>query len=47
MGYFQKLVLNEGTCKLGGFESQKEMALSIENLLIVGCGSSYNAALYG
>lgn len=36
-----------GTTKLGGFDSNKEIALNIENLVLTGCGTSYNACLFG
>ncbi len=47
LGYFHRLILNMGVPKLGGFETHKETALKIENLVLIGCGSSFNACLYG
>lgn len=47
LSYYHRLVLNLGTSKLGGFDSNYEKALSIENMILTGCGSSYNACLFG
>lgn len=41
------MVLNLGTSKLGGFEINKQKALEIDNMILSGCGSSFNACLYG
>lgn len=47
LGFFKRLILHQGVPKLGGFDAHREEALGIDNLIIVACGSSYNAALYG
>jgi len=44
---FHRLVINIGTVKLGGFDSNRETALGIRNMVLIGCGSSFNACLYG
>lgn len=40
-------IKNESEVKLGGLDEHKEMLKVVENLIILGCGSSYNAGLYG
>lgn len=47
LNFFHRLVPEMGTPKLGGFEANKELALSFDKVLFLGCGSSYNAALAG
>lgn len=47
LNFFHRLVPELGTPKLGGFEANKERALSFDKVLFLGCGSSYNAALAG
>ncbi len=47
LNYFNRLIQTLGTSKLGGFDSNKEKALSFDVMLVLGCGSSYNAGLYG
>ena len=47
LNYFNRLIPALGVPKLGGFDTNRELALSFDKMLILGCGSSYNAGLYG
>jgi glucosamine--fructose-6-phosphate aminotransferase (isomerizing) len=42
-----RIMLREGTAKLGGLEAHLEQLGSIERIIIVGCGSAYYAGLVG
>jgi glucosamine--fructose-6-phosphate aminotransferase (isomerizing) len=42
-----RLAGEPGSSKLGGFEEHKEELIGIKHLMIVACGTSYYAALYG
>ena len=42
-----RLVLSEGKVKLGGLESVQEKLREINRIIIVGCGTAYNAGLVG
>lgn len=44
---FHRLIINLGVPKLGGFDSNRDKALGIRNIVLVACGSSFNACLYG
>lgn len=46
-GYFNRLLPAENSVRLGGFDANKETALSVNSLLFIASGTSYNAALYG
>ncbi|ARF10870.1 glucosamine-fructose-6-phosphate aminotransferase [Hokovirus HKV1] len=39
-------ILDNNAVKLGGLESHKNILKKIDNLIILGCGTSYNAGLY-
>lgn len=39
-------LINENEVKLGGLELNKHKLIDIDNLIFVGCGTSYNAAMY-
>jgi len=39
-------ILSETHVKLGGLDSQKKNLLEINNLILLGCGTSYNAGLW-
>ena len=41
-----RIVSNESV-KLGGLERQKEKLLELENIILLGCGTSYHASLLG
>ncbi|ETO21686.1 hypothetical protein RFI_15517 [Reticulomyxa filosa] len=45
LGYGSRLC-NDHLVKLGGLEKSEDMLLSIKHLVMVGCGTSYHAALY-
>lgn len=47
LNFFHRLMPEIGTTKLGGFDANKDIALSFDKVLFIGCGSSYNAALAG
>ena len=48
LGFGARLKGSEpGTVKLGGMDSDEQELISIENLLIGACGTSYYASLYG
>ena len=38
-------IINDSTIKLGGLDDNKEKLLQIDNLIILGCGTSYNSGL--
>jgi glucosamine--fructose-6-phosphate aminotransferase (isomerizing) len=40
-------LLTDNSVKLGGLELNKELLLEIDNLIILGCGTSYNAGMCG
>lgn len=40
-------LLDNDKVKLGGLEDNKEILLSIDNIIILGCGTSYHAGLVG
>lgn len=40
-------IINESDVKLGGLEQNKNKLMEIDNLILLGCGSSLNAALIG
>ena len=40
-------LLNDNEVRLGGLEIEKENLKRIENLIVLGCGTSYNAGLIG
>lgn len=40
-------LLEDDKVKLGGLENHKEILLRIDNIIILGCGTSYNAGLLG
>ena len=44
---YHRLIINLGVPKLGGFDSNRDRALEVRNMVLVGCGSSFNACLYG
>ena len=46
LNYFHRLIPELGTTKLGGLEQNKAKAMAIENMVLIGCGSSFNACLY-
>ena len=39
-------ILNDFSVKLGGLEQHAEMLMGVDHLVLLGCGSSYNAAAY-
>jgi len=47
MNYGARLAGEPGSAKLGGFDENKDELLGIRHLIIVACGTSYYAALYG
>lgn len=47
LSYYHRLITSIGTTKLGGFDVNKETALSIKHMVLTGCGSSFNACLFG
>lgn len=40
-------IKNDSEVKLGGLESKIELLKNIQNIIILGCGTSYNAGMYG
>lgn len=40
-------IKNESQVKLGGLEEHIDLLNDVENIILLGCGSSYNAGLYG
>ena len=42
-----RILVEEGNAKLGGLEEHEEELQKIERLIIVACGSAYNAGVYG
>ena len=40
-------IKNKSEVKLGGLESKIDLLMNIQNIIILGCGSSYNAGMYG
>jgi len=40
-------IKNNSEVKLGGLESKIELLKNIQNIIILGCGTSYNAGMYG
>lgn len=40
-------LLTDNTVKLGGLETNKDLLVQIDNLILLGCGTSYNAGLCG
>lgn len=40
-------IRNHSQVKLGGLEEHQETLSKIDNIILLGCGTSYNAALYG
>jgi glucosamine--fructose-6-phosphate aminotransferase (isomerizing) len=40
-------IKNKNEVKLGGLEQHKEILKNIDNIILLGCGTSYFAALYG
>jgi len=40
-------IKNNSEVKLGGLESKIDLLKNIENIIILGCGTSYNAGMYG
>ena len=40
-------LLTDNSVKLGGLELNKDLLLEIDNLIILGCGTSYNAGMCG
>ena len=40
-------IKNHSEVKLGGLENHLDIFLKMENIILLGCGTSYNAALYG
>lgn len=47
LSFFHRLIPEIGSTKLGGFDEHREKALSIDKVMFLGCGSSYNASLAG
>lgn len=46
LNFFHRLIPEIGATKLGGLEQNKAKALAIENMVLIGCGSSMNACIY-
>ncbi len=42
-----RIIKNKGKVKLGGLEEIRKKILKLKNIVLVGCGTSYYAALYG
>lgn len=42
-----RIITTDNTVNLGGLNSKKNELLEIENIIILGCGTSYNAGLLG
>ncbi|MBI4548736.1 MAG: glutamine--fructose-6-phosphate transaminase (isomerizing) [Ignavibacteriae bacterium] len=42
-----RLLVNEGTAKLGGLESVKDKLLNTDRIILTACGTSWHAALVG
>ena len=40
-------IINEKEVKLGGLDEHRDCLLQIENIILLGCGTSYNAGLFG
>lgn len=40
-------IKNDSEVKLGGLESKIDLLKNIQNIIILGCGTSYNAGMYG
>lgn len=40
-------IINNNSVKLGGINSKKEELMEIEHIILLGCGTSYNAGLLG
>lgn len=47
LSYFNRLLPEKHTSRLGGFDQHKQLALSVNSIVFVACGTSYHAALYG
>ena len=39
-------ILNDSEVKLGGFDSHKDLLLSIDHLILLGCGTSFHSGLW-
>ena len=42
-----RLILDDGTSKLGGLNMSHEQLMTIDNIVITACGTSWHSALIG